>query len=129
MSSLESRTLEEEIPSKLWYQMEVISKPLMRAVLAHNTHERFCCNRRFPIATSLAVVFLRPGEQARPSRPQHTISSKPWPLRTPPARLTRRLCGFVTNRHEFCGLVLVVSQQERRTDPAAGHLTRRGEYS
>jgi len=72
----------------------------LRTGLTHIIHERFYCNRRYAAATSLAVVSSRPGEQARPSRPQHTVSSMLRPLRAPRARLAWRLGGFVTNRHE-----------------------------
>jgi len=63
-------------------------------------HEHFYCNRRYAAPTSLAVVYLRPGGQARPSRPRRTVSSTPHSLGAPRARLTWRLGGFVTNRHE-----------------------------
>ena len=55
--------------------------------LTHIIHECFYCNRRYAAATSLAEVCLRPGGQARPSWPQHTVSSMPRPLRAPRARL------------------------------------------
>jgi len=68
--------------------------------LTHIIHERFYCNRRYAAATSLAVDVSRPGEQARPSRPRHTVSSMPRSLRAPHARLAWRLGGFVTNHYE-----------------------------
>jgi len=40
------------------------------------------------------------GGQARPSQPQHTVSSMPRLLRAPRARLVARLRNFATNRHE-----------------------------
>ena len=67
---------------------------------AHNIHELFYCNRRYAAPTSLAASFARPACQARPSWPQHTVSSMLRPLRTPRASLAWRLGGFVTNRHE-----------------------------
>ncbi len=69
--------------------------------LTHIIHERFYCNRRYATATSLASPFSWPGgQEARPSGPQHTVSSMPRSLRAPRARLAWRLGGFVTNRHE-----------------------------
>ncbi len=40
------------------------------------------------------------GGQARPSQPRHTVSSMPWLLEAPHARLATRLRDFATNRHE-----------------------------
>ena len=70
------------------------------ADLAHIIHECFYCNHRYAAATSLAANFLRPGGQARPSRPHHTVSSMRRSLKAPRARLAWRLVGFVTNHHE-----------------------------
>ena len=38
--------------------------------------------------------------QARPSQPRHAISSMPWFLGAPRARLATRLRDFATIRHE-----------------------------
>jgi len=45
--------------------------------------------------------------RARRSVGQHTVSSMPPSLATPRACLAWRLRDFATNRHEYCGLVLV----------------------
>ena len=69
-------------------------------ILAHIIHDRFYCNRRYAAATSQHAPSGHAGGQARPSRPQRTVSSTPPPQGAPRARLAWRLGGFVTNRHE-----------------------------
>jgi hypothetical protein len=85
-------------------------------------HVPLDCNaRRAPIIASLSYPTLfmsaatatadTPLRQARrhvsaarragsPSRPRHTVSRMPRPLRVPRSRLVWRLGGFVTQRHE-----------------------------
>jgi|CXWL01.1.fsa_nt_gi hypothetical protein len=66
-------------------------------VLACIIHERFCCNRRSAVATS-----LRPA--GSPLEPSTYCTSTPRVLTAPRAGLTTRLSDFGTNRHESCGL-------------------------
>lgn len=70
-------------------------------------YERFYCNCRYAAPIGLAASVARPAGQAHPSWPHHTGSSMRRPLRVPRTRLAWRLGGFVTNRHESCGLAHV----------------------
>ncbi|MFY4730892.1 NADPH-dependent FMN reductase [Nitrospira sp. BLG_2] len=72
--------------------------------VAHMIHDRFYCTHRYAAATRLAARFPQPSGQARRSVGRHTVSSMPSSLAVPRARLAWRLGGFVTNRHESCGL-------------------------
>jgi len=70
------------------------------------------CPRAAVLLVPLAAIlndclgFLTPpivsvgGGQARPARPQRTVSTTHRPLGAPRARLAWRLGGFVTNRHD-----------------------------
>lgn len=77
-----------------------VERALFNRSLARIIHDRFYCNRRYAVATSLAAGFPRPSGRARPARPQRTVSSTPRSRRAPRARLAWHLGGFVTNRHE-----------------------------
>src|SRR3989442_2933373 len=65
--------------------------------LARMIHERFCCNRRSAVATS-----LRPA--GSPFGPSTYCTSTHRGLRAPRAGLAKRLRDFATNRHESYGL-------------------------
>ena len=65
--------------------------------LARMIHERFCCNRRSPAATS-----LRPA--GSPLGPSTYCTSTYRGLRAPRAGPATRLSDFAMNRHESCGL-------------------------
>jgi len=68
--------------------------------LAHIIHEGFCCNRGFAAATC-------PDAAGSPLGRSTYCFKYASLLATPRACLAWRLRDFATNRHEYCGLVLV----------------------